>query len=128
MFLRLHSWNYDLQFYTFYIATELSSDQGEGPMHRPLKDESQSVAKMRAEHRVGPTYDQYVYSPSKLMRDPGVEKPNTLGIELQCLITYTYPIISPLVFKAGHLRVLYFHIRAVLAIAFLDARTQCPCV
>ena len=95
MILRLHSWNYYLLFYTFYIATELSSDQGESPMHRPLKDESQSVAKMHAEYQVGPTYDQYVYSPSKPMGDPGVEKPNTLGIELQCLIMYMYPMYHP---------------------------------
>ena len=47
-------------------------------MHRPLKGESRSVAKLRAEYQVGPTYDPYVYSPSKPMRDP--ESENTLGI------------------------------------------------
>ena len=55
-------------------------------MRHPLKDKSQSVAKMRAKYQVGHTNDQYVYSPSKPMGDPGVEKPNTLGIGLQCLI------------------------------------------
>ena len=69
-------------FYTL-IATELSSDQGESPMHRPLKGENQSVAKLHAE-QVGPTHDQYVYSPSKPMEDPGVEKTTTLGIGLPC--------------------------------------------
>ena len=49
-------------------------------MHRPLKGESQSIAKMRAQYQVGPTRDQYVYSPSIPTADPGVERPNTLGI------------------------------------------------
>jgi hypothetical protein len=53
-------------------------------MHRPMKGESQSVAKMRAEYQVGPTGDRYVYSPSKPMGDPGVEKITTLGIGLPC--------------------------------------------
>ena len=51
-------------------------------MPRPLKDESKSIAKMRAKYQVGHTYDQYVYSPSKPMGDPGDEKPTTLGIGL----------------------------------------------
>ena len=69
-------------FYTL-IATELSSDQGESPMHHSSKGEGQSVAKLCAE-RVGPTHDLYVYSPYKPMGDPGVEKTTTLGIGLPC--------------------------------------------
>ena len=49
-------------------------------MHRPLKGERQSVAKLHAEYQIGPTRDQYVYSPSKPMGDPGT----TLGIGLPC--------------------------------------------
>ena len=49
-------------------------------MHRPLKGESRSIAKMRAQYQVGPTRNQYVYGPSMPTEDPGVERPNTLGI------------------------------------------------
>ena len=52
-------------------------------MHRPLKGESRSIAKMRAQYQVGPTRDQYVYSPSMPTADPGVERPNTLGIYIE---------------------------------------------
>ena len=76
-----------IKFY-YFIATELSSDQVDSPRHRPLEGKSRSIAKLRAEYQVGPTYDRYVCSPSNPMSLKDPEDENTLGIwtTMMCII------------------------------------------
>ena len=53
----------------------MSSDQS--ATSRPLDEESQSVAKMRAAYQGDHTHDQYVKSSPRRMGDPEVEETGT---------------------------------------------------